>query len=194
MVGKIAENKYALSQNAGFSLVELVVVLAIMAILTAVGLNWFGLIPGTQVKGCAEDLELALDQARTDALSYKTAYLELYVTSDGVFVDTYVDKGKGLICTTEQVGKAGVGILYRIGSGTDYETLAVSNGTTTDRLRIAYSRTSGGFEKCALYEGTSGGTSTVKTNYSSYCSTIRIYKGSSERELHLVELTGKIED
>ncbi len=73
----------------GFSLVELIIVISIMAILTGVSVTAMGFINSGKTKKASNALDNKLDYIQTQTMTKKgTAYLYLYAASDGIY--TYV--------------------------------------------------------------------------------------------------------
>ena len=72
--------------NKGISLVELIVVVAIMVVLTAaisLGVSTFTSKHATQ---CAKNMQISLNRARLGAMGKKNAYLAFFQTTDGVYM------------------------------------------------------------------------------------------------------------
>lgn len=96
--------------NKGFSLVELIVVIAIMAVMVGASVITVGMIGGFKAKECAQSIETTLNKARVDTMGKFSVYLKFYQGADGAFyVDTYTN---GAFGSTERVGKKGVTVSY----------------------------------------------------------------------------------
>lgn len=65
--------------NRGVSLVELIIVIAIMSII--IGMTGYGLslVSNKPVDECAKKIEMALNRNRTNAMGKKEAYIEFYL-------------------------------------------------------------------------------------------------------------------
>lgn len=165
-----------MGNNRGFTLVELIAVLSIMAVLTGVGVSMMGLIPRTQVNSCSEKIVTAIEKSRTNALSFKNSEVELYSDSDGVYINNYVYKGNNpATVETTKVGDAGVSIYYTLDNGEELELAG-------DKLMLGFNRSSGAF----VYSKLNG------TDQTKYCTLIIIRKGTTTRKLVLTQLTGKV--
>lgn len=149
----------------GFSLVELVVVIAVMAVLGTVGVLSFAMVSGRQVTSCTEEVESYINQTKMQALSRASAELEIFVKSDGVYVNLSVE-GRDV-----KVGKAGIQVKYKTDGGTEV-TLSDS-----ERLVLSFDRSSGAFSTL------NGG--------SAYCKEITIESGSHSGKIILIPQTGK---
>lgn len=167
------------TKNKGYTLVEVVVVIAILAVVGGSFLSFSGMLPRSQINKSMEDLIYNIEKTRTDALSYKDARIEIYVGAEGVYVDRLVDRnGNGAIEAGERetslLGNSSGDIQIKLGGGS-YEAL-------TQRLSIGFNRSSGGF----TYPSLDGAQQTE------YCTGIKLSKGSFVREIELVPLTGKL--
>ncbi len=150
--------------HRGFSMIELVVVIAIMAILSTVGVLSYGMVSGRQVISCAEEIESYLGQTKTQALSRASADLEIFIGDDGVYVNPSIEN------RDIKVGKSGITVKYQTDDGTEF-TLS-----DTERLVISFDRSSGAFQ--ALADG-------------SYCKSITLDNGRHSRKIVLIPSTGK---
>lgn len=149
----------------GFSLVELIVVIAIMAVLMTTGLVSMSLVSGQNVKSCVSEAESYLSRTRLEAMSRENAELKLLVKNDGVYVNLSVE-GRDV-----KIGKSGISVSYETTGGT---TVDVSGST---ELIISYDRSSGAFKPLP--------------GSAEYCERI-IFTGSGRTvSLRLVPQTGK---
>ena len=85
--------------NRGISLVELIIVVAIMVVLTAaisLGVSTFTSKHATQ---CAKNIQISLNRNRLNSMGKKNAYVAFMQTADGVFMverfdsDAYAEDG-----------------------------------------------------------------------------------------------------
>ena len=113
--------------NKGLSLVELIVVIALMAVLIGIGALSFSLLFGTQAKACAQNVSGILNETKTGCmsrydetmtLSYRKklpdtdpAY-EKAVTSDGYYSENFVST----IGSSAQEVPVGDSAIRRMGS------------------------------------------------------------------------------
>lgn len=77
------------SDTRGFSLVELIIVIGIMAVLTGVTFGVFGYINAGKTKKASNKLNSKLTYIQTETMTKKgDTYLYLYKTSDGIYTCT----------------------------------------------------------------------------------------------------------
>ena len=171
-----------MKNNKGFSLVELIIVVAIMAIMGGFIFMSFGLLTGQDARKCANNLSTVLDKEKNYALAKSAeadCYVEISLTSDGYFAEYYVPKkavGTDVVSIgKEEIGKASVMIscYYDDGSGTPSLKGTLSGGT----LKIVYNRVSGAIKEINL-----NGTTDINM--------IRIDKGRTY-EINIFTATGK---
>ena len=81
----VKRNRIGKPHDQGFSLVELVVVIAIMAVLGGLFITGLNLIFGLPSRECARELKSELEKVRTDAMGKTEASLYLYKAADGIY-------------------------------------------------------------------------------------------------------------
>ena len=177
--------------NKGFSLIELVVTVALMAIVTGFLAYSFSLVTGQEAKQCAGNLSTALDRAKNYALTKSgssDAYMELLKEPGGGYVVQFFVPAKPwqknavigtadyVLQDTLDVGKSAVQITCLFEDGS---TFSISQSS---HLRIYYDRISGAFKKAVWVDG--------GTEVEGSCRSITIERGK-KFELTLVEVTGK---
>lgn len=102
-----------MKSNRGFSLVELIVVIALMAILTGVGVISVGMIGGFKATECSKNIESLLNKVRIDTMGKNSAYVHIYQAADGSYYAEYVTKaGSSTNTSTVQIGKKSVNVTY----------------------------------------------------------------------------------
>lgn len=77
--------------NRGFSLVEMVVIIAIIAILGGVVGYGLNLVSGKPVTQCARQMQILLEQNRTVAMGKESCYVVIYKTSEGIIAEEFVN-------------------------------------------------------------------------------------------------------
>lgn len=159
-------NHSLLHNQRGFSLLELVVVIAIMGVVAVGGLLSMSLVFGQNVKSCYKELEGYLQKTRMMAMSKEDAKLKIYTKSDGVYVDLSTESRE------VKIGKAGITVSYH---DTDGNTVDV---TGTTELEISFDRSSGAFKP-------------LEGSTSNYCDEIKVTDGERTYQLNLVPKTGK---
>lgn len=144
-------------KNRGFSLIELIVVIAIMAVALAVGGYALNAISLANAKNCATEIKTSLEKTRTLACSTDgNETMRLYRDSTGKVV---IEK-EG---TTKEVGGKSVKVEYRIKDG-EYGPI----GSKEQALKFGFNRSTGGFSDESTVENlriTSGGKQYILTCY-----------------------------
>lgn len=158
-------------ENKGFSLIELIVVLAIISILTGTAVFGIQSLANRQVIRCIDNIESYLGKTKVSALAKNNkSYIEIYHTDEGCFVDSYVSDE---LENTEKIGNSDLEVSY-------YKSGGVKTVLTgSERLKISFKRDSGALTPL---EGEAG---TV------YCEKIEVAKGTIKRAVILIEATGK---
>ncbi len=172
--------------NKGFSLVELVVVVALMAIVGGFMAYSFSLVTGQEARQCANNLSTALNKAKNYALTKSgnsDAYMELSRETNGSYVVQYfvpkspVDVSAGYVqLDQETVGKRAVEITCFLQGGSSFQI------TESSHLRICYDRISGAFKEAVWVNSA--------TETKDYCEKISIKRGKTY-QVTLISATGK---
>ncbi len=150
--------------SAGVTLIELIVVIAIMAILMTVAGVGISYLIGEKSKDAAYGLEAALSRVRTAGMSKEGShYLKLYLDDKGcLFIDSSEESVK-------QIGKSGVKVSYRLSESTEEKELV-----SGDVLTFTYKQTTGAFTG-VTYES------------------VTIHGGGASFKLTMYKTTGKVE-
>lgn len=160
--------------NKGLSMVELLIVVAIMAVLAGtltVGVSAAFSKPADE---CAEKIATVLSNARITTMGKQNLELQFYTKDDCIYLKEIVTAADGTVSTREsKISKKGVTVEYKLTGGGSYVPL----GNSSSPLTLSFKRSTGGFNPC------SGG---------SYCEEIRVTKGSRVRIIKLAYLTGKV--
>ncbi len=167
--------------NRGLSLVELIVVIAIMAIMVGLGVLSVNLIFGTQARTCAQKVSGMLNETKTGCLSRfdETMTIAYYTkgqdgksefTADGYYAVNKVytinkDAASIQIGTTDSaeirpLGSKNVEIHVYLSDGSDFIL------GTTKKLTISFKRSTGAF-KTAMVDGADTGAYIEKITFSS---------------------------
>lgn len=182
--------------NRGFSLVELVIVIAIMAIMSAFIFIGSALLAGQYARECASDISTALSKEKNFALTRSATidcYMELVYDTDGYYVRYYQPKNaivKGdtpsddwVLADEEKVGKSknSVSVLCTFDDGS-----VVSIGTGQS-VKFVYDRISGAFKETVESDGASPGVGGASTTH---CTLITV-KGGRTYDITIYTDTGK---
>lgn len=169
-------NRCCQKDNRGYSLVELVIVIAIIALIISAVFYSVIMVFSANAKSCANNIQRAIADCKVTTMGKSSAYMELYRDTDqNVYTRMYVmDNGSGSYVPSEpqKVGGSRVYVAYTPKGGAETELLA------GDKIEIMFDRASGGFAKNSggdLYE------------------LIHVQGGSKNYEIVLTELTGKSE-
>ena len=157
--------------DKGFTLVELIIIIAIMAVLSLSVITYIGMIGGAQAKKCANGLKNSLSQTKVCAMSRSSASMTVYADNTGVYVKTM----QGTTERVEKIGNAGTKVEYRTVRNSDSYTTV---GTTADTgVKIEFDRASGACKKM---------TGDV------YCYGFKVTAGQTVYIVSIEPLTGKV--
>lgn len=141
--------------NKGFSLVELIIVVAIMSVMMGFIFYSFSLLTGQEARECANDLTTALGKEKTYALTKSATadcYLEILQDTDGYFyAKYYVPQDpinlKWVLQDTQKIGKRNVDVNCYFSDGSD---MKIQSGQS---LIIVFDRVSGAFKNFIPSDG-----------------------------------------
>lgn len=186
---KTACDKKHNNKNGGFSLVELIVVIAIMAVLTGIASMSLASVMGISVKQCARDIQSAANQTRVSTLGKDEVIMTITkgnkAKSSEAYYCTIVTKD-GLGKTTEneeKIGKSNLDITYVLSDSKGNKTSDITLDDTHS-LTIKFNRGTGAMAPCMKSDGSSGG------DY--YCMQIKVKKNSTEKIISFYPETGKV--
>lgn len=171
--------------NKGYSLVELIIVIVILALLSGTALFSVSMVFGASAKACANDLKEALAETKVTAMGKSEARLQIsrsgaddciYVTQQVKNVDDTDWKGSKVDengeAVAEKVGNSRVSITYK------KEGEALQELKSGESIYLCFDRGNGSFsdksEGCIL------------------CEEIYVKGGSRSYKLTLTKLTGKV--
>ncbi len=180
-------------KNKGFTLIEMVIVVAIFAILLGILVPSLNSLIGFRVTRAASSIGEALDRTRTEAMNRLVAEMKLTKMSDGYYISYFMDRGKvgsqsNLVeDQPTKIAPAKTKISYKNSSGTEFE---LNEG---DVLILTYNRETGAFRpiqtdllnQTAILEDLEAGKDITFNSSGSYCSAIIIQGGGRTRVLHL---------
>lgn len=165
------------TDNKGMSLVEIIVVLAFMAIIGGLAGYGLGLINNKPVEECAKKVEMALNRSRTNSMGKKEAWVEFFLEGGRVTVIEYTLSGREGATPQETktvIGDKNVNLRFT------YSDNSVAVLDSTHR-RIVFTRDSG-----ALSDA-----------YGLVCVKIEVFRGTysstgHNKTIKLETLTGKV--
>lgn len=151
----------------GFTLVELIVVMAIMALLISGSIISYSLVVGQNIKGCTADVQSYIARTRVEALSKQDIKLTLSTTDYGVYAKLSTEN------RDVKIGRPAISISYTTDKGNTVEL------SGTQKLVLSFDRSTGAFKPL---EGTPS---------TEYCTSIVLTSGSRTMTIKLIPKTGK---
>ena len=155
--------------NEGFSLVELIVIIAIMAVLATSIITYVGMLGTGQAKKCANGISSGFSQTKVCAMSRSNAYMVVYSNDDGVFLKTVQGSNERI----EKIGNKGAIVEYRIARNSS--TFMPVGNDAASGVKIEFDRASGACRKVA----------------GEYCYGFRVTCGRTTYIVNIEPLTGK---
>lgn len=129
-----------MKDRKGFTLIELIIVVAILTALTTLLGFSLSLIFSTQAKRCSDSIDSILSQTKIDAMSREGgAFVCLYTEDGSVKADYYVS---GALQSTETIGDRRCSVTFRRGT----ETAALGEKGSGTCLYISFLRDTGAFD------------------------------------------------
>ncbi len=170
-------------KNGGYTLVELIVVMAIMVVMAGGSVVAFASLRNYRAKTAKDEICNNLKEARTEAMAKKTAWMKICTDSDGLKIETSYREDKRL--------RGNIHVSY-----TETGAAAETEIDSSHSLILTYARVSGAFEgiKTSTTADADGklpnlmnGTSIV------YCEKIHIQNGARTKgyTITLNQETGK---
>lgn len=173
MLGKKVEQ-----DNLGFSFVEIIIVVAILAVVMGVAGLGLGLINGKPAQACAQKITSQIQECRNATLGkFKTTFRLHRNAENEVVVTKIIQEADGATAREEVtvVGEHDVRVEYCTDSaGTNYIEV-----TQTSILEFDFDRSSGSFLP-------------VDVVADKYCHYIRVSKADTTCVIRLYPLTGKV--
>ena len=184
-----------MNDNRGLSLMELIAVIAIMAVLTSFLAMGVSAIFGMDAKECASALNGYMKETKNSALSKDDQEIKIYKDVDGkYYVDFVVYQYEDDLSSpgappslvpnaveTECIGKSSVTIVCRFSGSHTITIGALSDSVTPDSVTLGFDRASGAFKTAKIND----------SNTTLYCEEITVSKGSKSFTIEMIPKTGK---
>lgn len=163
--------------NKGYSLVEVIIVIAIMAAVGGLITIGVSAAINKEAEQCAKKLTTALNNARISSMGKTEVYINLYQKDDAIWIDevSVVTAGQAPVTKSTKIGSEGVEVQFMLRNGS-YQEL----GDASSPLKLSFDRSSGSFKQTTVAATTE------------YCTSIKMTKGARTVTLDLAYLTGKI--
>lgn len=124
--------------NGGFSLVELIVVIAISVVLIGAATISIRSVMGVEVKQCARNIESIINKTRVTTMGKDSAVLEIYKdASDGAYY--YKTTINGVVSDPSKIGKSRIDVYYSMKDDYSDKTQLNSSGS----IVLQFDRSSG---------------------------------------------------
>lgn len=163
--------------NKGISLIEVIVVVAILSIMSSMLVMSYNVVYQQKTKSCAESIDSYLDRIRLESMSReKQRYMVLYQAEDGMYMGATSDPDSFVKDTKreEKVGDKSVSIYYKTASSGTYTKIS---GETM--FMISFDRVTGGFDK------------EYTTKEEIECLNIALGESTNGNEIRFITKTGK---
>lgn len=164
----IMENKKKLG-NQGFSLVELIVVMALIIILGSATVYGLTFLASKPVEECARKIEIGLQGNRNSAMGKLTAHISFFVDDEDVYISETLDTN-----TKQTLIASGVEVYYTYKSNPTNKVLL-----GTSPLTVEFDRSSGSLKP---RPGTTD----------DFLQSIIVKRGSKELTVTIERLTGRV--
>lgn len=153
--------------NKGFSLVELLVVVALFTILASIAATGITLATSRPADECAKKIQVALEGNRNTTMGKFSASITFSADSEGVYIEEIIN---GISEGKVKIGQSGVNVVYKL-SGTETSLSAAP-------LMISFDRADGSLN--AQVDGT-------------YLESFEVSRGERKLTVTIDKLTGRVD-
>ena len=184
-------------ENTGFTLIEVIIVVAIFATLLGIMIPSLNSVLGFHVRRTTESICSALDRTKSEAMNRLVAEVKLfYVDGDGYYITYYLDRGKDGGSDENvrddqavKIAPAKTRISYTDDKGKSHNMWETGNTT----LILTYDRATGGFRQIQteairqekILEQLAAGKDIAFHDSGSYCQSMTILGGGSQKSIQL---------
>lgn len=184
-------------ENKGFTLIEVIIVVAIFATLLGIMIPSLNSVLGFHVRRTTESICSALDRTKSEAMNRLVAEVKLsYVAGDGYYITYYLDRGKDGGSDENvrddqavKIAPAKTRISYTDDKGKSHNMWETGNTT----LILTYDRATGGFRQIQteairqekILEQLAAGKDIAFHDSGSYCQSMTILGGGSQKSIQL---------
>lgn len=184
-------------ENKGFTLIEVIIVVAIFATLLGIMIPSLNSVLGFHVRRTTESICSALDRTKSEAMNRLVAEVKLfYVDGDGYYIAYYLDRGKDGGSDENvrddqavKIAPAKTRISYTDDKGKSHNMWETGNTT----LILTYDRATGGFRQIQteairqekILEQLAAGKDIAFHDSGSYCQSMTILGGGSQKSIQL---------
>ena len=184
-------------ENKGFTLIEVIIVVAIFATLLGIMIPSLNSVLGFHVRRTTESICSALDRTKSEAMNRLVAEVKLsYVAGDGYYITYYLDRGKDggsdenvRDDQAEKIAPAKTRVSYTDDKGKSHNMWETGNTT----LILTYDRATGGFRQIQteairqekILEQLAAGKDIAFHDSGSYCQSMTILGGGSQKSIQL---------
>ena len=170
-------------KNKGYSLLEVIVVIAILGVITGFLITSSGLLDGRRVKACADNISSLLEKVRMTNLG-----------KDEVILTIYEDAGNGIKADIVTKVKSKAEVTGSGGTGTER---TVVEDLSNDNVEIHYSTDISGSSPVFLgtdkmYFNFSRNSGSIQSTTPAGIRCILVRKGNAEKKIKIYAETGKI--
>ena len=155
------------NRNSGFSLVEIIIVVAIFTILGFYAFTGIALVTSRPVDECAKKIQIALEGNRNTTMGKFSASITFSADGNGIYMEETID---GISDGKVKIGQSGVNVTYKL-SGTDVDL-------STTPITVSFDRADGSLNPQA--DG-------------SYLQSFEISRGDRRFTVTVDKLTGRVD-